>query len=435
MAKDPVHDDASARDVPDRRQGLAARDGVLSQGFAIRGSKWWLGAASDMSRIGSLRVLSFAIPGLILTVAGGGWWYSQRRPLPVPVAGFVQDVPVTVFGLGAVEAQVLSRIGFEVPGTLIDLAADHGDRVPAGAVLARLNPISQQARVARAEAAVLSAEAAAARADAQRERAEAQFTQRQATARRRRDLANRGVGAQEAAELAETEQELARVDLLVNAADAGVARAAQAEARANLETERATLAKHTLRAPFDALVIARSREAGTALNPGEPVFTLVAPETVWMQAFIDEGRAGDLALGQTGMVTLRSRPGRPVAAQIVRIGLEADRVTEERRVYLRCSTCPAMPVVGEQAEVVIETGRLPRARLLPEQALHGFDGAAGTVWTIEEGRLARRHVAIAARLVDGRVAITDGLPEDVALVSQVGARFTVGRAARAVPQP
>lgn len=389
-----------------------------------------------MKGIGGVRVLRYVFVGaLVVAAAGGGWWYTQQRPLPVPVAAFAQDVPVTVFGLGAVEAQVLARVGFEVPGTLVELAADHGDHIAAGAVLARLNPISQEARVARAEAAVLSAEAAAARADAQRERAEAQFTQKQATARRRRDLAARGVGSQEAAELAETEQELARVDLLVNAADAAVARAAQAEARADLATESATLAKHTLRAPFDAVVIARSREAGTALNPGEAVFTLVAPESIWMQAFIDEGRAGDLALGQTGLVTLRSRPGRPVVAEIVRIGLEADRVTEERRVYLRCRTCPTMPVVGEQAEVVIETARLPRARLLPEQALHGFDGVAGTVWTIEEGRLARRHVRIAARLIDGRVAITDSLPDDVALVTQVGPRFVVGRAARAIPAP
>ncbi len=383
-----------------------------------------------------MRSLRLVLAGLVLaSAAGGAWWYTQHRPLPVPVAAFEPDVPVTVFGLGTIEAQILARIGFEVPGTLIELAADHGDRVAAGAVLARLNTISQQARVARAEAAQLSADAAAARAVAQRERAEAQFTQKQATARRRRDLANRGVGSQEVAELAETEQELARVDLLVNAADAAVARAAQAEARANLATERATLDKHTLRAPFEAIVIARSREAGTALNPGEVVFTLVAPESIWMQAFIDEGRAGDLALGQTGMVTLRSRPGRPVAAEIVRIGLEADRVTEERRVHLRCRACPTMPVVGEQAEVVIETARLPRARLLSEQALHGFDGAAGTVWTIEAGRLARRRVTIAARLVDGRVAITDGLPDDVALVTQVAARFVVGRAVQAVPGP
>jgi HlyD family secretion protein len=389
-----------------------------------------------MSRISRMRFFRFVFAGLVVAATGGGaWWYTQERPVPVKIVGYSQNVPVTVFGLGTVEAQVLARIGFEVPGTLIELAADHGDRVAVDTVLAKLNPTSQQTRVARAQAVALSADAAVARADAQRERAEVQFAQKQTTARRRRDLANRNVGSQEAAELAETEQELARVDLVVNRADAFVARAAQAEARANGETERATLEKHVLRAPFDAVVIARSREVGTALNPGEAVFTLIAPESIWIQAFIDEGRAGDLALGQNGMVTLRSRPGRPIEVQIVRIGLEADRVTEERRVYLRFPSNANMPVLGEQAEVLIETARLPRARLLPEQALHGFDGAAGTVWTIEAGRLARRRVNIAARLADGRAAITDGLPEDVALVSEVSTRFAIGRAAHAVAGP
>jgi HlyD family secretion protein len=235
------------------------------------------------------------------------------------------------------------------------------------------------------------------------------------------------------AELAETEAAAAEADLAVNGADAALARAAQAEARANLRAEGVALAKHTILAPFDAVVIARSREPGTALNPGEAVFTLVAPESVWALAFVDEGRAGDLALGQPARVTLRSRPGEPVAAEVVRIGLEADRTTEERRVHVKCVACPAMPVIGEQAEVLIETGRLPAARLVPEAAVHGFDGAFGTVWTIEDGRLAQRRIRFAARLVDARLAITDGLPGDVPVAVQVGAGFAPGRAARAVP--
>lgn len=380
-----------------------------------------------------LRFLAFlAVP---LALAAGGWWYATQRPLPVPVATLQTDVPVTVFGLGAVEARVLSRVGFEVPGTLVEVLADHGDRVPAGAPLARLASASQEARLARAEAAMLSADAALQRAEAQRERAEALLTQRQATARRRRELASRGVGSSESAELAETEAATAQADLAVNRADTAVARALQAEARANLQAERTTLDKHTLRAPFDALVIARSREAGAALNPGEAVFTLVAPDSLWALAYVDEGRAGDIALDQPATVTLRSRPGRPVAARVVRIGLEADRVTEERRVHVRCLACPELPVIGEQAEVVIETGRLPRARLVPENAIHGFDGATGTVWVIEDGRLARRRVRFAARLMDGSAAITDGLPEDLPVAIRTGPGFAVGRAARAVPAP
>jgi HlyD family secretion protein len=377
-----------------------------------------------------------AVAALLLLAASGGiWWYAAQRPLAVEVAAVAQDVPVTVFGLGAVEARILSRIGFELAGTLIEVMADHGDRVGAGAPLARLNAASQEARLARAEAAMLSAEAQAARAEAQRERAEALLAQRQATARRRRELANRGVGSLEAAELAETEAVAALADLAVNRADSAVARALQAEARANLAAERTSLDKHTLRAPYEAIVIARQREAGAAVNPGEPIFTLVAPDSLWALAYVDEGRAGDIALGQPATVTLRSRPGRPVRAEVVRIGLEADRVTEERRVHVRCLACPEMPVIGEQAEVVIETGRLPRARLVPENAIHGFDGATGTVWVIEHGRLAQRRVRFAARLMDGRAAIADDLPETLPVVVRIGPGFAPGRAAQPVAAP
>ncbi|WP_160123077.1 efflux RND transporter periplasmic adaptor subunit [Rhodovarius lipocyclicus] len=373
------------------------------------------------------------LPALVLILLGavGALAYGRLwRPLPVRIAGFEQDVPVRVFGLGTVEAQVLSRVAFEVSGTLASVSADHGDEVPAGAVLAALNPASQQARVARAEATLQSAEASMQRAEAQRERAEVQHAQRLLTARRRRELASRGVGTQEAAELAETEASTAAADLAVNRADAAVARAAMADARANMLAERTALAKHTLTAPFAALVIARHKEPGTALNPGEAVFTLIDPATVWALAYVDEGRAGGLAVGQPALVTLRSRPDAPMRAEVVRIGLEADRVTEERRVYLRCRDCTGRPVLGEQAEVRIETGRLPRARIVPETAVHGFDGASGTVWVLRDGRLARQAVRFAARLADARLAITDGLPDDVPVVTNPGPAFQEGRAAR-----
>lgn len=371
--------------------------------------------------------------GLVLAAAiAGGWWYTTQRPLAVPVAAIARDVPIRVFGLGTIEAQVLSRVGFEVPGTLVEVLADHGDEVAEGTVLARLNPASQQARVAKAEAAVLSAEAAAQRAEAQRARAEAVLAQRESTAARRRDLAARGAGSVEAAEQAETDVAVAAADLAVNRADAAVAAAALADARATLLVERTALAKHTLTAPYDAVVIARTREPGTALNPGEAVFTLVARGSLWALAHVDEGRAGGLALGQPATVTMRSRPGQPLAGEVVRIGLESDRVTEERRVYVRCRQCPETVYLGEQAEVVIETGRLAAARLVPEAAVHGFDGAAGTVWTVEDGRLAQRQVRFAARTLDARLAITDGLPAEVPVAVTAGSGFAIGRAARAI---
>ncbi len=372
------------------------------------------------------------IAGLALlgVALAGGAWALRHRAVTLPVAALEQDVPIRVFGLGTIEAQVTSRIGFEVAGTLVALHADHGDRVTAGQVLAQLHPAAQQARVAKAEAGLQSAEAQQLRVAAALERATAQAQQKRTLANRRRELTARGTTSVEVAELAETEATAAAADLGVARADLAVARAALADARATLMAEQTALAKHTLVAPYDAVVVSRQRELGSALAPSESVFTLMDPATIWALAYVDEGRAGQIREGQPAALRLRSLPGTVFAARIVRIGLESDRVTEERRIYARCENCPPRMVLGEQVQMEVETARLPSARLVPEVAVEGFDGASGRVWIIADGVLRQEAVRFIARTLDARLALA---PEHAALavVTQLPHALRPGQAARA----
>ena len=61
---------------------------------------------------------------------------------------------------------------------------------------------------------------------------------------------------------------------------------------------RGRLAKYSLYAPYDGLVMTRYRELGSALNANEAVFQLVDPATSWALAYIDEARAGPIEVGQ-----------------------------------------------------------------------------------------------------------------------------------------
>ena len=76
-----------------------------------------------------------------------------------------ENVPIRIFGLGTVEARVLSKVGFEVGAAITELNADHGDIVKEGTVLARLHATQQDAKVARAKAVLLSNEAAIKKAE------------------------------------------------------------------------------------------------------------------------------------------------------------------------------------------------------------------------------------------------------------------------------
>jgi HlyD family secretion protein len=380
----------------------------------------------------SKRTRALSIGLLPIGVAGLAFAYFSLRPLEVAVAPVIENVPVRVFGLGTVEARVLSKIGFEVGAAITELNADHGDLVKQGQVLARLHATQQEAKVARANAAVLSAEVAVKKADGNVIKARAILAQRLEVNKRKQALVSRQVTSAQAAEEAQRDEDVAKAELLVAKNDIEVAKAQLSDAKAQLAYEKAILEQHTLLAPYDALVVDRQKELGTVIKAGDPIFTLVAIGSIWALAYIDESRSGAIREGQPAEVRLRSLPHQVFPARVVRVGIESDRVTEERRVYVKCEQCPVRFHLGEQAEVLITVATLPKARLVPESAVTGYDGTKGTVWTVEEGRLKRRVVSFGHRTEDARLEIVETLPQGVEVVASIDAALREGRAARAI---
>jgi HlyD family secretion protein len=373
---------------------------------------------------------SLAAAALFAVIAVAAFVYSSR-PINVQVAAVEQNVAVRVFGLGTTEARVLSKIGFEVGATLAELYADHGDSVSKGQVLARLGTGEQEAKVAKARASLLIADVNIAKASANLQKARAVFIQRQETNRRKQALAGRDVVSQQAAEEAVRDEAVANADVAVAESEVESANAQLADARAQLQYEETMLRHRTLVAPFDAVIIERHKEPGSVIKAGDPIFTLIAVGSYWGLAYVDEARAGFIAEGQPVEARLRSRPLESFAGRVVRIGLESDRITEERRVYLRGDNPPARVYLGEQVEFWITVAKLDNALLVPSAAVHGYDGRQGTVWTVEDGRLSRRLVQFRHRTEDSRLEIVGGLPANARVVTRLESGLREGRAARA----
>jgi HlyD family secretion protein len=374
---------------------------------------------------------ALAATGFVAAVAVAAVVFFNR-PIGVRVVTVERNVPVRVFGLGTTEARVLSRIGFEVSATLAELYADHGDRVSKGQVLARLGTGEQEAKVAKARAALLIAEVNIAKSEANLEKAQAVLAQKQEANKRKQALAGRDIVSQQAAEESVRDEAVARADVAVASSEVESAKTQLVDARAQLQFEETMLRHRTLVAPFDALVIERSKEPGTVIKAGDPIFTLVAIGSYWGLAYVDEARAGFIEEGQPVEARLRSRPLESFNGRVVRIGLESDRVTEERRVYLRGENPPARVYLGEQVEFWITVATLDSALLVPAAAVSGFDGRQGTVWTVEEGRLQRRLVRFRHRTEDARLEIVGGLPENARVVARLEDGLRMGRAARVI---
>lgn len=380
-----------------------------------------------------IRIFHPILALLVLIAVGlAGFLFVFMRPLPVEVVRTTDRVPVEVFGLGTVEARILSRVGFEVGAALVELTADHGDRVKQGEVLARLHSGEQEARVAKAKAGMVNAEAVVRMAAAAVGKARAVLAQKRQANLRKQALVARQTVSVEVAEEAQMEEDVAAAELAVAVSDVEVAEAALDDARAQHDLERVLLEHHVLAAPYDAVVVERHKELGAVLAPAETLFTLVVPESVWVLTHVDEARAGGIRVGQPAQVRLRSLPGQMFHGRVARVAIESDRVSEERRVYVACERCPESFHLGEQAEVFVTTAVLENALLVPETVVEGFDGTRGTVWTLEDGTLRRRAVAFGQRTLDSRLEIVGGLPDAAQVLRALRPGLREGRTATVV---
>jgi HlyD family secretion protein len=292
-----------------------------------------------------------------------------------------------------------------------------------------------EAQVAVAKAGVAQARAGLEKAKADVEGITANLANARSIAGRRAALVGKGFATVEETQTTDALARVATGNLASAKAGVLVAEAALQSAEAQQAFQEAILATHTLRAPYDAWVISRNLELGSMPNPGQSVFTLVAENTVWVRAYVDERLAGRLSLGQPVEIILRSNPAQPVPGHIGRIEIQSDAVNEERLVDVAFDQVPDNVHLAEQAEVVITTGTLARTVLVPSTAITDLRNGRGTVWTVEDGRLARREVGFGPELLDGRLPVLDGLPLDAKVVAAPVSGVRVGRTARIAEVP
>ena len=278
-------------------------------------------------------------------------WYGP----PVPVIAVKQvEIHGRVHGPGTVQSKVPVTVSPKITGILEKLYADQGDRVQKGQLLAELDSIELRARAAAAKAAKNRAQRDLARAQADMVKAQANLGLARSNYQRDLEVFKPGYISQAAfdttkAQLRVAESEVAAFQAAVTALQAAVK---QAES----ETHAAEALHDYTRivAPMDGLITVRKAEVGTTVPPGSPIFQMVDLDQIWVAAWIDATQIAQLRAGQPAAIKLRS--GRLFQGEVARLNQEADTVTRELEVDVKFAQLPEPLVIGEEAEVDIDTG-------------------------------------------------------------------------------
>jgi HlyD family secretion protein len=233
-------------------------------------------------------------------------------------------------------------LGFEISGRVRELIVHEGDALPAGALIARVDPELEQSALSASEAERRAAEAqlALVRAGARPEdvRAlEARVDAARASERRLRTSAERTrklVSGQAAprATLDEAEADLARAEAerraaeeTLKAAEAGARRQEIAEAadraaaaRASTELARQRVARYELRTLEASEVLEVHLRTGESAAPGQPVVTVADTSHPYADVFVPQGDLGGIRVGAPARARVDSLP-REVTGRVERV--------------------------------------------------------------------------------------------------------------------
>ena len=360
-------------------------------------------------RLGGKAALAVAGIGAALLL---GWLASNQGPLaPTEVTlAKVEQGPLiaSTFGIGTVEARRSYALGPTLASRVARVLVDQGDTVKAGQLLAELDPVDLEDRLASGRIAAERAASAIHAAEAQLAEAQSRAQLAGASAQRYAELRARGFVSQEASDAKGHDANAAKAAADASAAQLAVSRRDRERALADVAGVGKLRAQARLVSPVDGVISARLVEPGTTIVAGQAVVQLIDLTSLWVKARIDQAQAGGVRVGQAAEIVLRSKPNSANRAQVQRVDWISDAVTEERIVNLGFDTRPEGLSVGELVEVTIRTAELSAVRSVPAAAVKRLQRQDG-VWRLAEGRVVFRPVKLGITTLDGRSQIIEGL--------------------------
>ncbi len=231
-----------------------------------------------------------------------------------------------------------------------------------------------------------------------------------------RDRASRAAEAK--ATLREKEMELDSTRALAAKGLASQSQLASAEsaaesARAALTSADLDLARCSIRAPFDGVLVDRSAEAGDLLSPGGEVAVVADLDPIVVAGWMTEKEVAGVHPGLEASAKLSD--GREISGTITYLSPQADPVTRMYKVELRAPNADYSIRSGLTAVLAVPHDKVMANLVSPASVLLSDAGVVGLLLADEEGVTSFCPVEIAQSAPEG--FWVTGAPEKTILVT------------------
>ncbi|ESW86295.1 MULTISPECIES: efflux RND transporter periplasmic adaptor subunit [unclassified Mesorhizobium] len=268
--------------------------GLDHQGLKTKRRRGWLYAV-------------FALLAVAASVVGYQWYAGSPAKIEYTTTlAAMADLTVAVSATGTLQPLTQVDISSELSGVVRSVSVNENHLVKKGDVLAALDTAKLEVQIERAQA---SAKAAAASV----EDATVTVAENEKGLVRAVQLTKRGMATDQSLEAATATRDRSKAAL-------DIAKANLAMANADLKAQQTDLAKSTIYAPIDGIILTRSVDPGqtVASSLQAPVLFVIAADlkNMELKAAVDEADIGAVKPGQHARFTVDAFPERPFDAEI-----------------------------------------------------------------------------------------------------------------------
>lgn len=201
-------------------------------------------------------------------------------------------------------------------------------------------------------------------------------------------------------------------------------------AASRLELARVRLEQRTVRAPFAGQLGFRQVSPGALVQPGTPIVSLDAVETLQVEFSVPETQLAGLAVGARVQARAAAHPGRVFEGAVRAVDSRVDEVT--RAVLVRARVGNADRALKPGMLLTVGAQAPPRAAVFVPEAAVAPEQSAQFVWRVTPQNTAEKvAVALGARL-PGWVEIANGVAAGERVVVEGQANLRPGRPVRDV---
>ncbi|MFY1828832.1 efflux RND transporter periplasmic adaptor subunit [Myxococcus fulvus] len=306
---------------------------------------------------------------------------------------------------GTLQARTAAAVRAQVGGTILDLEAQQGQVVKQGQELARIDDATLRDQVIAARTAVATARNALQVAEAEQERSA--------------KLAKAGVI---------TQRDFERAQLSV-----AQAKGQLAEARSRHALAQEQLGRTRVVAPFAGVVSERQASAGDVVQPGSPLFTVVDPRTLRLEASVPAANLDQVKAQTPVEFRVTGYGNRAFTGQVERINPVVDSNTGQVRIYVAIPNTNLQLLAGLFAEGRVAS-RSVRALAVPLDAIDDAE-AKPSVLRVRDEKVERVSVTLGLRDdVEKRVEVRQGLQEgDMVLLGSARDEVSEGMQVKVAP--